>query len=240
MVGKDDFRLGNSNHLRYDPAWMSGKRTYGDACGVARALDVLGERWALMIVRELLLGPKRFTDLRAGLPNLSADVLSQRLRGLEEAGVVTRRILPPPAPAKVYELTPAGKALEPALLELGRWGGTYTKPAECGMSLDSHILSLRALFRPERAEGFEARIQLDLCGTGFRAEVREGELDVEYGTIEEPDATVHSDAQTLVDVLHERLDVEEALESGRLEIDGDEEAARRFLSLAPLPEPIGA
>jgi DNA-binding HxlR family transcriptional regulator len=79
---------------------MSGKRTYGDACGIARALDVLGERWALMIIRELLLGPKRFTDLRAGLPNLSADVLSQRLRGLEEAGVVERRTLPPPTPAR--------------------------------------------------------------------------------------------------------------------------------------------
>jgi DNA-binding HxlR family transcriptional regulator len=221
---------------------MSGKRTYGDACGIARALDVLGERWALMIVRELLLGPKRFTDLRVGLPNLSADVLSQRLRGLEKAGVVERRTLPPPAPAKVYELTPAGRALEPVLVELGRWGGAHAPepPEDCCMSLDSHILSLRTLFRPERAAGFEASIQLDLAGTGFRAEVRDGELEVEYGTIDEPDATIHSDPRTLIDVLHERLDVERALESGDLEISGDEEAARRFLSLAPLPEPAPA
>src|SRR5690349_301300 len=198
---------------------MSGKRTYGDACGIARALDVLGERWALMIVRELLLGPKRFTDLRAGLPNLSADVLSQRLRGLEEAGIVARRTFPPPVPAKVYELTPAGLELEPVLIALGRWGGTYAPPAEdCGMSLDSHILSLRTLFDPELADGFEARIQLDVSGTAFRAEVVDRELQIEYGTHEQPDATVRSDPRTLIDVLHERLDLEAALESGRLEI----------------------
>jgi DNA-binding HxlR family transcriptional regulator len=220
---------------------MSGKRTYGDACGIARALDVLGERWALMIVRELLLGPKRFTDLRAGLPNLSADVLSQRLRGLEEAGVVERRVLPPPAPAKVYELTAAGKALEPALLELGRWGGTYTEPSmECGMSLDSHLLSLRTLFQPERAEGFEAKVQLDLDGRLYRAEVHDRELVVECGGLEGPDLTIHSDPRTLLEVLHEHRDVEDALESGDLEIEGDEEAARRFLSLSPLPQPVEA
>jgi len=221
---------------------MSGKRTYGDACGIARALDVLGERWALMIVRELLLGPKRFTDLRAGLPNLSADVLSQRLRGLEEAGVVEKRTLPPPVPAKVYDLTPAGAALEPVLIELGRWGGTYTEsaPGDCGMSLDSHILSMRTLFDPERADGFEAGVQLDLSGTSFRARVQERELDIEYGELERPDATIHSDPRTLIDVLHERLDIEDALEAGKLEIDGDEETGRRFLGLAPLPQPIEA
>jgi DNA-binding HxlR family transcriptional regulator len=220
---------------------MAGKRTYGDACGIARALDLLGERWALMIVRELLLGPKRFTDLRAGLPNLSADVLSQRLRDLEEGGVLVRRTLPPPAPAKVYELTAAGRALETPLLELGRWGGTYTEPAgECGMSIDSHILSLRTLFDPERAAGFEARIQLDLDGTQFRAAVQDRELDIEYGTIDDPVATIHSDPHTLINVLHEQLAIEDALDSGKLEIEGDEEAARRFLSLAPLPQPVEA
>src|SRR5215218_2254120 len=101
---------------------MAGKRTYGDRCGIARALDVVGERWALLIVRELLLGPKRFTDLRAGLPGLSPDVLSQRLRELEKAGLVLRRKLAPPAGSRVYELTARGLALEPILLELGRWG----------------------------------------------------------------------------------------------------------------------
>src|SRR5882724_9674006 len=103
---------------------MAGKRSYGDPCGIARALDLVGERWALLVVRELVLGPKRFTDLRAGLPNLSPDVLAQRLRELERAGVALRRKLPPPAGSWVYELTDWGRELEPVVLALGRWGST--------------------------------------------------------------------------------------------------------------------
>src|SRR6266700_1804746 len=99
---------------------MAAKRTYSDPCGIARALDLLGERWALLVVRELVLGPKRFTDLRAGLSNLSPDVLAQRLRDLERDGVVRRRKLPPPAGSRVYELTGWGRELEPILLALGR------------------------------------------------------------------------------------------------------------------------
>jgi DNA-binding HxlR family transcriptional regulator len=227
--------------MRYDRGTVSGKRTYGDACGIARALDLLGERWALMIVRELLLGPKRFTDLRAGLPNLSADVMSQRLRGLEDAGIVERRTLPPPAPAKVYELTEAGLQLEPVLIALGRWGGTHAPESpECGMSLDSHILSMRTLFDPALAAGFETRIQLDVAGTSFRAEVADGDLEIEYGHEDSPDAVVRADPRTLIDVLHSRIELEDALESGNLEIEGDEEAARRFLRLCPLPQPVEA
>ena len=102
---------------------MSGRRTYGDACGIARGLDVIGERWAILVVRELLLGPKRFTDLRAGLPRLGPDILSQRLRELEEAGVVRRDQLPPPAGSRVYPVfTDWGRELEPVVLGLGRWG----------------------------------------------------------------------------------------------------------------------
>ena len=97
-------------------------RTYGDPCGIARALDLVGERWALLVVRELLLGPKRFTDLREALPRVSADVLSQRLRELERTGVLRRAKLPPPAGSRVYELTEWGRELEPVVLALGRWG----------------------------------------------------------------------------------------------------------------------
>src|ERR1700685_3017592 len=108
---------------------MTEKRSYGDSCGIARALDLVGERWALLVVRELLLGPKRFTDLRAGLPKVSADVLSQRLRELERIGAVQRRKLPPPAGVQVYELTDWGRELEPVLLALGRWGSRTDLPA---------------------------------------------------------------------------------------------------------------
>ena len=101
---------------------MANKRTYGDSCGIARGLDVVGDRWALLVARELLLGPKRFTDLRDGLPGIGPDVLSARLRDLEQAGVLGRAALPPPAGSRVYELTEWGRELEPVLLALGRWG----------------------------------------------------------------------------------------------------------------------
>src|SRR4051794_33882868 len=105
-------------------------RTYGDRCGIARALDAVGERWALLVVRELLLGPKRFTDLRAGLPGASPNVLAQRLRQLGGAGIVGRQTLPPPAAAQVYGLTGRGAALEPVILALGRWGAEAALPPE--------------------------------------------------------------------------------------------------------------
>ena len=142
---------------------MATTRTYGDACGIPRALDRIGERWALMIVRELLLGPKRFTDLKTGLPNASPNVLSQRLHELELRGVVRRRKLPPPAGSRVYELTEWGLELEPVLDALGRWGARAPlAPPEVGMSLDAHLLSLKTLFDPDLAGDFETTIQLQL------------------------------------------------------------------------------
>src|SRR5688572_22379266 len=170
---------------------MAGKRTYGDVCGVARALDVVGERWALLIVRELLLGPKRFTDLRAGLPHLGPDVLSQRLRELEAAGMVRRRTLPPPAPAKVYELTDLGAELEPVVLALGRFGSRLpVPPGEHRMSFDAHLLSLSTLFDPRRAGSFSARVELRLGDERFRAEVAGGRFTIERGTAASPDAVI--------------------------------------------------
>ena len=125
-------------------------RTYGDRCGIARALDIVGERWALLVVRELLLGPKRFTDLRAGLPHIGPDVLSQRLRELEESGVVHRDKLPPPAASQVYALTERGRALEPIVLELGRWGSQAPVPAEdAPLGADAAMLALKTMFRPD-------------------------------------------------------------------------------------------
>ena len=108
------------------------KRTYGDRCGVARALDIVGERWALLVVRELLLGPKRFTDLRAGLPHVGPDILAQRLRELEASGVLRRGTLPPPAGSRIYELTERGQQLEPVVLALGRFGSVAPVPAGRG------------------------------------------------------------------------------------------------------------
>ena len=217
---------------------MPPSRTYSDACGVPRALDRIGERWALMIVRELVLGPKRFTDLRTGLPHASPNVLAQRLRELERDGVVRRRTLPPPAASHVYELTEWGRELEPVLLALGRWGARAPlAPPEVGMSLDSHLLSLRTLFDPALAGDFSASLDLRLGDHRFRAEVADGRLEVDRGEASAPDATLETDPGTLLALAQGRRELADALRSGDLELEGDQAVVERFLGLFPLPEP---
>jgi DNA-binding HxlR family transcriptional regulator len=218
---------------------MATSRTYGDACGIPRALDRIGERWSLMIVRELLLGPKRFTDLRTGLPHASPNVLSQRLRELERSGVVRRRTLPPPAASRVYELTEWGVELEPVLSALGRWGARAPlSPPEAGMSLDAHILSLKTLFDPELAEGFSATLELRLGEERFRAEVTGGRLELVRGTASEPDAVITTDPGTMLAVAHRRSELSDARVAGELVVEGDERVAERFLRLFTLPQPF--
>jgi DNA-binding HxlR family transcriptional regulator len=217
---------------------MSKRRTYGEACGIPRALDRVGERWALMIVREMMLGPKRFTDIRAGLPGLSPDVLAQRLRELEETGVVQRRKLPPPAASQVYELTEWGRELEPVLIALGRWGARAPgPPADACMSFDAHILSLLTLFDPEVAGDFETVLELRLDEQRFRAAVAAGQLEIAPGEAPSPDATIETDPGTLIALAHRRRTLDEALQAGEVVVDGDQQAVARFLGLFPLPEP---
>jgi len=217
---------------------MKNTRTYGDACGIARALDVVGERWALMTVRELVLGPKRFTDLRNGLPHASPNVLSQRLRELEQAGLVRRRKLPPPAASHVYELTDRGLELAPVLNSLGTWGARLPLPGpDASMSFDAHILSFRTLFDPALADGFDARVALRLGERTFRAEVADGRFEIVEGEPAAPDAIITSDAGTVLAVAHGRASLADAEGGGLLEITGDRAVAERFLGLFPLPEP---
>jgi DNA-binding HxlR family transcriptional regulator len=191
-----------------------------------------------MIVRELVLGPKRFTDLRAGLPHASPNVLSQRLRELELAGVVRRRKLPPPAPARVYELTEWGAELEHVLSALGRWGARAPlAPEDVGMSDDAHILSLRTLFDPELAGHFTVTLDLRLGEERFRASVAGGRMDLERGEATDPDATVKTDHATLLALAHRRAELDDALRAGEIEIEGDSDAVERFVGLFTLPEP---
>ena len=223
--------------MRVDSAVMAAKRSYGDACGVSRALDLVGERWALLVVRELLLGPKRFTDIREGLPQLSADVLAQRLRELEHAQLVRRRKLPPPAASQVYELTARGAALEPVLIALGRWGGANAAPPPegVGMSLEAHIVSLRALFDSGLAGDFRATLEVRLGEHRFRADVGDGRIDVGRGEAPEADAIVETDPATLLALLHGRRALDDAVRADDIRIEGDERAVARFLGLFPLP-----
>jgi DNA-binding HxlR family transcriptional regulator len=220
---------------------MSKPRTYGDACGIARALDILGERWALMTVRELVLGPKRFTDLRAGLPHASPNILTLRLRELEQHGIVRKRRLPPPAASQVYELTERGHEIAPVLDALGTWGSRLPLPGpDATMSFDAHILSFRTLFDPARAQGLEARVLLRLGERDFRAVVSGGEFEIVAGSLDDPDAVITSDHGTALAVAHGRASLDEAEAAGALTIAGDRDKAVRFLGLFPLPEPAVA
>ena len=217
---------------------MATSRTYGEACGIPRALDRVGERWALLVVRELMLGPKRFTDLKTGLPHASPNVLAQRLRELEHAGVVRKRRLPPPAASQVYELTEWGVELEPVLVALGRWGARAPLDPECmGMSVDSHVVSLATLFDPERAGDFEASLELRMGEDVFRAVIAGGKIDAGHGAPPSPDAILTLDPGTLLALIHEEISVADALASGVLALDGDRAAVERFVGLFPLPEP---
>jgi DNA-binding HxlR family transcriptional regulator len=130
---------------------MTAAHRYGDPCGIARALDVIGDRWALLVVRELIFGPKRFLQLRGGLHGVSPNVLSQRLRDLEGAGLVRRGTLEPPASVAVYELTARGRALEPVLLELGRWGSQEPVTAAHELSVSALLMALETVFDPAAA-----------------------------------------------------------------------------------------
>jgi len=221
---------------------MAGKRSYGDACGIARALDLVGERWSLMVVRELLLGPKRFTDLRAGLPHVSPDVLAQRLRDLEQAGIAERRRLPPPYASQIYELTARGRALEPVLIELGRWGGANTPPPDDDMcmSLDAHVVSLRTLFDPARAGDFAARIELRLGPERFGVAISDGRIETTRGELPDADAAIETDPTTLIEVLHGHRPLAAALAAGTMRLAGDKRTAKRFTQLFPLPAPAAA
>jgi DNA-binding HxlR family transcriptional regulator len=218
---------------------MATKRSYGEACRFAYALDVVGERWALLVVRELLLGPKRFTDLRAGLPHASSNILSERLRDLEHGGVIQRRKLPPPAASSVYELTEWGRELEPIVTKLGAWGARSPIPPESQeIGPDSVILALRSLFDAEAAGEMTASYELRIGERRFRVELSAGELDLGRGSPDKPAAALaFADAPTFAAVLAGQLPLEEALASGAARVEGSKQAVKRFLRLFPMPEP---
>jgi DNA-binding HxlR family transcriptional regulator/putative sterol carrier protein len=221
---------------------MATKRTYGDGCATARALDLVGERWALLVVRELLLGPKRYTDLRRGLPNASPNVLSERLRELERDGVVQRRKLPPPAGSRVYELTDWGHELEETVMSLGRWAArSPTPPTDAPIaSVDSIILALRGRFDPGAAHGLRASYELRLGEDRFRIEVADDEIEAARGGADHADATIDTDPDTLDAVLWGSRSLADAQRSGKMRIEGDKAAVERFIRLFPVPEPAAA
>lgn len=210
---------------------MSVNRTYSDACGVARSLDVVGERWALLIVRELLLGPKRFNDLLTGLQAASPNVITQRLRELAGSGVVARRDLGPPARVHVYELTPRGRELEPVLLQLGRWGERLPTPPRQHLGIDSLLLSMKVMFDPERADDLAGSYELRVGVDAFDVEIRDGTLGIRQGRPVDPDATMSTDLATLHAVCSSRRSLDDAVRSGDAHIHGKPDSCNRLISL---------
>ncbi|MFC7616453.1 winged helix-turn-helix transcriptional regulator [Actinokineospora soli] len=212
-------------------------RSYGDPCGVACGLDVIGERWALLVVRDLLLGPKRFNDLLAGLRGISPNVLAQRLRELAEHGVLRRRDLPPPARVAVYELTDWGRELEPLLLHLGRWGSQVATPPEGALGVDSIMLSIKAAFDPARASSAPGRVyELRVDTDAYCVQTADGALRVSRDPAPTPpDATLTTDLDTLRALCDHRTTLAAAVDSGSVRLDGAERAQRDLADLLLAP-----
>lgn len=219
---------------------MAGKRSYTDPCGVARALDDIGERWALLVVRELLFGPKRFSDLSRGLPGMSQNVLAQRLRELEGSGVVTHRKLGPPASTRVYELTAAGYQLREVVVALARWGSRRALPAGSAvdLSVDALALALLTTFDPGSSGGERISCELRLGDDRFHAEIEDDEFTIDRGPAPRPDTVLETDPITLRDLVFLGLPLDEAERAGTVRLTGDRKAAKRFLASFPRPTPF--
>jgi DNA-binding HxlR family transcriptional regulator len=206
------------------------KRGYDDACGTAHALELIGERWALLVLRELLLGPRRFSDLRADLSALSANVLTQRLKELESRGLVRRRKLPPPASVQVYETTEWGLEAAPMIREMGRWaarspGHDPTLPLS-GVSI---MLSFTAMLDTERARGFAGTIAFRFGEMVYVTRVANGVIEVRRGAVEEGAALIAGEPMDVAAVVYG------GAAADLLQIEGDQKLAKRFLSLFTLP-----
>ena len=202
-------------------------RTYGDPCGIARALDAVGERWALLIVRELLYGAKRFTDLHAGLAGASPNVVSQRLRDLEEAGVVRRLTDGGPK----YALTDWGRDLTPILVQLGRWGARSSHRPAGDLSVDALMVALEATFTPDVTGDMDATVELRLGPATYEVTLVDGTMTIRREIARKPDAVITTDPKTLRAVVFG----DRKLAGAPVEIVGDKAMARKFLRLFRRP-----
>ena len=216
------------------------RRSYADACGAAHALDLVGERWALLVMRELLLGPKRFSDLRADLPGISANVLTQRLEGLEAAGVLVRRKLAPPASGQVYELTPWGYESEPIFQVLGRWAArSPTHDPSLPLSAVSLLTSFRTMADPARIAGLEARVGLRLGREDYLLRIGGGAVEVERGHTEGAELVFTGPPRAVAGAVYGGVPIEALEADGALTVEGDRALASRFVTLFPLPPKVG-
>lgn len=212
-----------------------GTRRYDDACGTAHALELIGDRWALLVLRELMLGPRRFSDIRSELPGVSANVLAQRLKELEQRGLVRRRRLPPPSAAQVYEATAWGLEAEPIMQALGRWAARspHHDPT-LPISAVSILLSFRTMISAKRSKGFDARVGFRFGAGEYVARIKKGGIKVARGALDGCAVILSAAPASLAAVVYggQPLDL--------IGVTGDRALAEKFVTLFVLPPKVGA
>lgn len=210
------------------------RREFDDACGIAHSLELVGERWGLLVLRELMLGPRRFSDMKADLPGITPSVLTQRLQEFEERGLVRKSRLPPPAAVQVYEATEWGLEVETVLQKLGMWAlrsprHDPTKP----VNAVSVMLSLKGMFDPKKAKDFRAKIGFRFADQTFVVSIADGRLGVERGDLAGCDATFGGNPRDVVAAAYLGGPTD------ALQIEGDRAIARRFTQIFSLPAKAG-
>lgn len=208
-------------------------KRYSQYCPVAHALDAVGERWSLLIVRDLMDGPKRYTDLAGGLPGIGTNILAARLRDLEQTGIVRKRKLPPPTPATVYELTEYGAGLEDVMYALARWGARSLGPPSADEQLCPgwSLNAVKGTFRPEAAAGVVATYELRVGDEVTTMRVDDGTVSAARGPADEPDLVLETDPATIFELLDRRVTAADALAEGRVSIEGEPGELERLVSM---------
>ncbi len=216
---------------------QSRAHRYEQYCSIARALDVIGDRWSLLLIRELLFTPKRYVDLLDGLTGVSTNLLAARLRRMEQRGVVRKRQLPPPAGSVVYELTERGRLLEPVLYALSRFGVHYLGLPPKGLTLDADawLYGMRVAFNPPAAAGVDEVYEFHIDGVPAQVQVRDGKFEIRPGTDKDPAVVVNSTAGVLVALAAGRLSADQAQKAGSLGLRGSRAAFSRFVAMFSMP-----
>ena len=216
------------------------KRAYTQYCGIARALNIVGERWTLLLVRELLAGPKRFKDLLDGLSGIGPNLLAMRLKELEADGLLRHVLLPPPAGVAVYELTAVGQGLEPVLIALGRWGFQWlSEPCGADQFNPAWVaLALKILFEPERARGVRETYEFRIGADTVHAVIDDGRIEVGQGPARRPAAACAfiTDPDTFAAIGARDITTSESLASARARVEGDPAAWERCQTIFPIPQ----
>ena len=213
------------------------KRSYDQYCAVARALDVVGERWTLLIVRELMTGPKRFKDLSGGLPGIGTNLLAARLKDLEGHELVRRTTLPPPAGSRVYELTESGRSLEPVVVSLCRWGSRILGAPRLADDLKPAwaMVAVRAALKLGATSGTREIYEFRVDEEVFHVRVEDGKVETLQGRAVDPNLVICGGTRTFLDLAAGRLKPTEALEAGEIRAEGDRDALARYLEMFERP-----